>query len=471
MQLVEQGKLDLDRDVNDYLDFKIPPKFGKPITLRELMTHTGGFTETMKGSGTRHTSDLKPLGEYLKAHIPARIFPPGKMPAYSNYGCALAGYIVERVSGEPYETYIDRHIFQPLGMERSTFRQPVPASMQSDLATGYKPDGKTPWYFEPINPVPAGALSSTVADMAKFMIAHLQDGRLGSQEILKPETAELMHNSSFKVLAPLTGMSLGFMELDRNGHQILGHSGATAVFRTQLFIFPKDGVGVFMARNSPGMGQGEDMDDLLVKRFTDRYFPAPPLPTEPTVATAQAHARLMQGTYELTRRFDTSFLGALGLVGQGWFSPITVRANPDATITFSGFGPPKTYREIGPFLWRQVDGRDLLAAQVENGRVTAFRMNDMPAIIMFQPAPWWKGGWNGLAFMGSVLDLLLTVVLWPVAALARRRYGSGFSLEGREATAYRFVRLAALVDLGFLIGWFRFVVSGLHGRHIHHEFC
>ena len=89
MQLVQQGKLNLDQDVNTYLDFTIPPAFGKPITLRNIMTHTPGFEETIKELLVADAAAMRPLNEYLREHIPARIFPPGVTPAYSNYATAF----------------------------------------------------------------------------------------------------------------------------------------------------------------------------------------------------------------------------------------------------------------------------------------------------------------------------------------------------------------------------------------------
>src|SRR5947208_8005065 len=126
MQLVEQGRLDLDRDINDYLDFTIPKTYPEPITLRQLLTHTGGFEETLKNLFVAHESDMKPLRTYLVNQMPARIFPPGQIPSYSNYGFTLAGYIVELVSGETFERYIETHILKPLRMTNSTFDQPLP---------------------------------------------------------------------------------------------------------------------------------------------------------------------------------------------------------------------------------------------------------------------------------------------------------------------------------------------------------
>src|SRR6476659_4584829 len=114
MQLVEQGKLNLDTDVNTYLDFKIPPYDGKPITLRNIMTHTAGFEEVIKDLIAHDPKALMPLGTYVKTHLPERVFAPGTTPAYSNYATALAGYIIERQSGETFDNYIEHHIFAPL---------------------------------------------------------------------------------------------------------------------------------------------------------------------------------------------------------------------------------------------------------------------------------------------------------------------------------------------------------------------
>src|SRR5438132_3132782 len=147
MQLVEQGKLDLDRDVNEYLDFAIPKIYPEPITLRRLLTHTAGFEETLKDLFVAHESDLKPLRTYLVNQMPARIFQPGKIPSYSNYGFTLAGYIVERVSGEKFERYIENHILKPLPMTNSTFDQPLPPQLASQMSRGYMNAAKKPRDF------------------------------------------------------------------------------------------------------------------------------------------------------------------------------------------------------------------------------------------------------------------------------------------------------------------------------------
>ncbi len=253
MQLVEQGKLDLDRDVNDYLDFRIPDAFGQPITLKNVLTHTPGFEEQIKDLFTVG-SESPNLGAYLKTHIPRRIYPPGTVPAYSNYATAVAGYIVERVSGRTFDEYVEENIFKPLGMVHSTFRQPLPPNLAPSMSNGYQLASDGPKPFEVVVPFPAGSLSSSGADMARFMMAHLQDGQLGDARILRPETARLMHSRLFALDQAANAMAYGFYEESRHGHRIIGHAGDTVYFHSDLHLIPDAGVGFFVSHNSAGRG-------------------------------------------------------------------------------------------------------------------------------------------------------------------------------------------------------------------------
>ncbi len=185
MQQDERGKLDLDADINTYLDFKIPPRDGKPITVRNLLTHTPGFDENARALIVTEGKDLPPLHQALKRWVPPRVTAAGSTPAYSNYGAALAGYLVERVSGASFDDYIEREIFAPLGMNHATFRQPLPESFQADMSKGYQLGSGEAKPFEIVTVPPAGSLSVSGSDMAPFMIAHLQNGAFGSNRILQ----------------------------------------------------------------------------------------------------------------------------------------------------------------------------------------------------------------------------------------------------------------------------------------------
>ncbi len=446
MQLVEAGKLDLDRDVNAYLDFKIPPRDSVPVTLRDLMTHTGGFEETFQDAFVSKPERLTSLGQYVKDHLPERIYPPHAVPAYSNYGAALAGYIVERVSGEPFDTYVERHIFAPLDMTRSSFRQPLQASLMAGMSRGYPQASKPAGPYELINVRPAGSLSSTGADMAHFMIAQLQNGQYGSVRILQPQTAQLMHAATRAYNPPLPAMALGFYHEDRNGHQVIGHAGDTNYFHSDLHLLPDDHVGIFVSVNSLGKaGAAEPLRVALLHEFMDRYFPVPPR-LEPAIASQRADARVIDGGYISSRRWDSNFMRIAALL-----TPVKVTSDANGVLTVSALvdaaRAPEHWHEIAPFLWQDDSGENRLQANVKDGKVIDFTTDELPPAFEFMPAPAWAASWS-LPLMGAMAGaFVLTLLMWPVQAIARRRYGHKFQLSSAAATTYRLVRLAALVDL------------------------
>jgi CubicO group peptidase (beta-lactamase class C family) len=294
MQLVEQGKLDLDQDVNAYLDFSIPKAFGKPITLRNLLTHTAGFEEAARGTaaGTLESFKSFDFADYLKTRLPARIFPPGEITAYSNYGCALAGYIVQRISGEKFENYIAAHILRPLEMTHTTFIEPLPSNLAPLMSQGYLlASSRKAYPFELMTPQPAGGLTASAIDMAHFMLAHLQDGRYGDVRILEEKTAQLMHSRQISLAPGVNGVDLGFYQEDRNRQRIIGHGGDLTAFHSDLHLLLDAHVGIFMSFNSQGNSAGADLIRTAVfHAFLDRYFPAG-VPDEPAVPTAKARLR------------------------------------------------------------------------------------------------------------------------------------------------------------------------------------
>lgn len=354
MQLHEQGKLDLDRDVNEYLDFKIPDALGKPITLKHILTHTPGFEEQLKDFFAAEKANPD-LGEYCKNHIPRRIYAPGTVPAYSNYGTTLAGYIVQRVSGRPFVEYIDENILKPLKMTRSTFAQPLPAELAPLMSNGYVLASDEARPFESISLFPAGSLSSPAGDLARFMLAHLQGGQLDGAQILKPETAQLMHSRLFALDGAANAMAYGFYEESRNGRRMIGHAGDTIQFHSDMHLIPDIGVGFFVSYNSAGRGQISPRS-ILWEAFLDRYFPDTS-PEMPTLPSAKDDAAAVAGTYMISRRAEGSFLHSLALLGEA-----TVAPNDDGTISVAALtdanGKPKRWREVASMIFRDVNGPD-----------------------------------------------------------------------------------------------------------------
>jgi len=450
MQLVEQGKIDLDADVNTYLDFKIPPRDGKPITMRNLMTHTPGFEEAVRGliaSGTK----ASPLDVVLKRWTPTRIFDAGTTPAYSNYATALGGYIVQRVSGVPFDDYVERNIFGRLGMTHSSFRQPLPANLQPLMSKGYQLGSGKPMPYEIIEAAPAGSLAATGSDLGRFMIAHLAKGG----PLLSPQTAEMMHTTYLDILPPLNRMALGFYEQNQNGHRVIMHGGDTRLFHSALWLFIDDNVGMFVSLNSTGKdGVTGALRSTLLSEFADRYFPAPaPKDGRVDAKTAAEHARMMTGNYIVSRRAQTSFLFAGALLGQ-----MTVSLNPDGTLLIAGNrtigGAPRKWVEIAPFVWREVGGKQRMAAKVVDGKVQRFSFDAGSPISLFERVPWYadKSWLNPLAWIAFAI-LLITALSWPAGAIARRVYGTPLHVTGEDRKAYHLVRGFSILSLVTAAGW------------------
>jgi len=450
MQLVEQGKLDLHRNVDDYLDFKVSPPGGASITLLDLMNHRGGFEEGLKDVLATDPRALISTETYLKQHPRPLLFRPGTVPAYSNSGTALAGYIVQRVSGEPFERYIEQHIFQPLGMQHSTFDQPLPERFKGMASRGYRTASQPPQPYELITTAPAGSVAATAADMARFMLAHLQQGHLGSYDMLSPQTAQLMHTPSEAALPGFATMAHGFFHEMRNGHLLLGHGGDTIFFHTELDMLPTDGVGIFYSFNSRGRDQAVyGLRKALLDQFMGRYFPARGAPDQPpTLASAAADSRKIAGRYESSRRIEHGFLSVFYLLQQS-----VIGANSDGTISAPNQLEPgeAKFREVAPDVWHQVDGTRELALRNVNGVKTVVDSDDPTSVLQEVPARR-AAPLNLTVLVGSFLVLAVAVLLWPVSSLVRRHYRA--AVQPGEAQRMRtLLRVAAAVDVVWLIAW------------------
>jgi len=460
MQMVEQGKIDLDADVNKYLDFKIPARDGKPITMRNLMQHVAGFEEQAKWV---ITFDPKAPGfdELLKQWVPERVFAAGTTPAYSNYGASLAGYIVQRVSGETFNDYLEKHIFAPLEMKHSTFRQPLPAQLEPLMSKGYSVASEDPGKYEIVGAAPAGALASTGDDMAHFMIAHLQNGEYNGNRILSAQTAEQMHNSPLTLLKPLNRMELGFFETNINGREVIAHLGDTEQFHTSLHLFLQDGVGFYVSFNSLGKeGAADDLRGALFEDFADRYFPTAPQAAVSEKQSA-AHAALLAGHWVNSRGSRSNFLAAVDLIGQ-----VKTGTDPKKGLItpLKGLnGAPREWVEIAPFVWQDVHSHERLAAEVVNGKAVRWSIDGISPFMVFERAPWYhNAAWLLPTFIGSLIALVLTVVLWPVTAIVRRRYGATLALDPAALRTYRFSKIGALLLLAATGVW-AYTLSSLLG--------
>jgi len=449
MQLVEQGKLELDRDVNGYLDFAIPKTYPDPVTLRQLLTHTAGFEDTLKNLFVAHESDLKPLRTYLVNQMPARIFPPGKVPSYSNYGFTLAGYIVERVSGERFERYIENHILKPLRMTNSTFDQPLPPQLAPQMSKGYLNASKKPREFEFVQAAPAGALSTTATDMTRFMLAFLQDGSVDGVAILKPETVRQMETRQFELHPMINGLGITFMEYCMNPVRAIAHGGDTVYFHSDMVLVPDQHIGYFISYNSLGKSVGGGRGEVL-RTFMNRYFPSAGEKVDVDANTAKSDGGAVSGVYDGTRRGETTFLKILALLSQ-----VRVSSDKDGVLVVeedkNQRGELKKWKEIAPLVYSEVDGLEKIAFRRDaSGAVR--EMLPFPAIYEGQRVAWYAGKTIvGLIIGGSLVLALLTVLLWPVAVLVRRKYGRPLFNANGDRVLYFLSRLVCLGELIFIL--------------------
>lgn len=451
MQLVEAGDVDLDTDVADYVDVDVPRAFDEPVTLRHLLTHTGGFEERVSGLiGAEGTPvDLRAA---LATEPPEQVYRPGTVPAYSNYGNALAGYVVERVSGQPFEEYVAEHVLAPAGMTSSTFAQPVPPALQDRLALGYGTSDGPAAGFEVVGTPPAGALSAPATDMARFMLAQLGEPTTG-EPLLDDETRALMQSPALDedALGTLAGgprMTLGFFQEDRNGHRIVGHGGDTNYFHAHLQLYPDDRTGVYVSVNGSGRSGLDSLElrEQLMHGFTDRYFPGSGTASRVDVETAREHAAQAAGTYTDSRAMHSTFLAVTGLLG-----PTHVTAQDDGRILVDP-GPLSDravlYEEVEPWVWQEVGGQRTIAARAADGQVEAIGYDSAFTLLR-------AGAATDVAvpvLVVSVVVLALGVLAWPVGAVVRRVLRRGPAARAGRVPRV-LTRVASASAVVAVLGW------------------
>jgi CubicO group peptidase (beta-lactamase class C family) len=457
MQLQEQGKLDTDVDVNRYLDFQIKPAFAKRITLRNLMTHQAGFEYLGNDVLLLGANHPLPLRDFLVKFQPRRIFPPGTVPAYSNYGTGLAGYVVQRVSGEPFEQYVQEHIFAPLGMTHSTFVQPLPPDLAPLRSLGYAGNTQSaPLGFEVFNPPPAGGVSSTAADMGRFASALLHGGELNGQRILKPETLAAMWKPQFRASEQLPPLGMGFFEKWRNGLRWIGHDGGLIAFHSFFFLEPQQHLALFVVYNSAGAA-GQSRDELF-DLFSDRYFPSH---QQPTFLNPPAnYLQLVAGTYQSTRRPESTPLKL-----QTLFHQRDANVSQDGTLRVDGYqdlrGHAIEWKPIATDLWQSANDQARLFA-IRNDHGEIIRLADDTPDTQQQRVPWYENHHTVFPALGVTLAILAMVLLASLSRLCQRlvpgRGRSGRQQSGTLRLSWP-TRVAAFLWVALIATVYYFLIA------------
>jgi CubicO group peptidase (beta-lactamase class C family) len=443
MQLVEAGKIDLDRDINDYLDFKIPGTFIQPITMRHLLTHTAGFDQRLRNLFVTRREDLRPLRDYLIAEMPDRLFSPGAVPAYSNYGLALAGYIVQRVSGVPYKEYVRYQIFRPLQMEHSTFDQPLPEDLLPDMSNGYKATFDPAGGFEFVQAVPAGALSTTGIDMGRFMAALLNQGALEGAQIISPDSLQKMEDRVLVLDPKLNAMGLVFTERRPSDPRIIGHGGDTVYFHSNLILIPEQRVGFFVSLNSTGTN-GRGIPEQIIQAFIDRYFPANSVENGP-ISSQSKDGDLVQGYYQASTRSDSTILRFTSLAQQ-----LNVTADTNGVLTIDllkdSRGSATRWQEVAPLIYREMNGERMIGFRHGSNEQISDLVPPWP-VAVFQKVSLTQSRpfifWLVVPAFGLVV---ITALLFPVAVIVRWRYKKPlFESNAGAKVLYFFTRLWCLI--------------------------
>jgi hypothetical protein len=442
MQGVEAGRLDLETDVNEYLDdVTIPETYNQPITLEHLATHTAGFEERARGTFVLGESDLRPLPTMLQNERPARVRPSGEFTAYSNYGAALAGYIAATTAGSSFNDYIEAEIFEPLGMDQSTFDQPVPDAIDGTLSKGYTtPNGRyREGDFEYVGMPPAGSMTTTATDMTRFMRAHLQGGTTPEGRILESDSTAAMHQRRFGNDTRLNGMCFGFYELSRNNVRIVGHEGDTEQFHSLLALLPEHGVGLFVSYNSPG---GIEARDELLDALLEEYFRSEESTPQPDSGPTRGSD--VAGTYRTLRSPYTTSEKLLSVQ-----SNVSVSVDDRGRLVTTGPGGSKRWVEVGELYFEAVDGSDALAFGETDGEITHLFFDSRPPSAYERLGASEQPATHAVVAGLSLLVFLGATVGWTATGLWR--WHRGTTRDEPTSPLRHTRRIAGLTALSYLV--------------------
>jgi len=357
-QLADRGRLHLDSGVNTYLrDLRIRSRYRTPTTVRHLLTHTAGLDEIRPGPRADGQTSVQPLRDYLRPRL-VQYAPPGAATAYSTYGMALAGVIVEDVSGLPFERYLVDSIWRPLGMTRTSIT--IPDALRSQTATPYDVEGdsavRAPWEW--YHTTPASSVNSTARDMARFIIAQLA----GRSAIMSERMTREMQREQITMHPMLPGYGLGWQQIRRaNDDRGVQHGGDVAGFSSLMTLLPGRNLGVFVA----GHREGSDLRYTVTRAVLDRLAPAP----DPAKRPVSMHA-----SREAAARAAARYAGhyRANIVCHSCPRPqrvteIDVLTNQDGSLSaFNG-----RFIEVSPRFFRSEDGARRFGFHEDSlGRIT-----------------------------------------------------------------------------------------------------
>ncbi len=367
MQLVEQGLLDLNADIRTYVNSsRIEDKFG-PFTMVDLMTHSAGFEDAYLGFFYANDikNDLTPT-DYLNRYAHHRVRLPGEQIVYSNFGVNLAGKVIESVSGENFADYMEAHIFQPLGMIRSSFRDyPKQAAdgylnpeLEKDRAIAYRWAGGK---FVPYNKFfmsraqyPAGSMSATATDVAVFMLAHLNGGAIDGKRILAVKTVEQMHTRLLGNSDSIQGNAHGFWTGQIRGYRTVEHSGSVLGFLSNMVLIPELELGIFVTTN----GDAGYVISSMARHIIENFYASLNSPLQPDPAFS-AKSKVYSGQY-LSNRRGYKIIDKMASLG----AEITVSITGDGYLITTSGNFSERWLPMGNHVFENADNGSRIAFKV-----------------------------------------------------------------------------------------------------------
>jgi CubicO group peptidase (beta-lactamase class C family) len=355
LQLVDRGLLDLDADVNEYLDaFQVPDTFEEPVRVRHLLTHTAGFDQIGLDRHVESPDAARPPGDWLAENL-VRIRPPGEVSAYDTYAITLAGYLVEAVSRLDYEEYLRLHVFAPLAMHRSGIR--IPPALVSDVALGYGFAGE--WEvlsWEYMNTNPASTVNSTAVDMAHLGLMLLGEGRFQGRRVLSEEHAKAMLTRQYTNHPDQPGYGYTLFENQWNGITTFSHGGSMAGYAAMLYLVPEHELGIFISSNQ----ESGALIDAVVSPLLAALFPGAVPPAKRDPYTGRVDLARFTGTY-------ANNVYHHGDPTTGWRrEPFDLEATGDGALMFDG----APARPVGLLAFERDDGLLLTFREDASGEIT-----------------------------------------------------------------------------------------------------
>ena len=369
MQQVEAGQIDLNKDVNEYLEaFKVKNTFKAPVTMKSLLTHSSGFIQSSIGIGTRNLNEIKELGNYLKTALPKIKYEPRTFFSYSNQGMSLAGYIVECISRIKFEDYMKKNIFEPLQMKDSSFKQPIPENMKSNQAIGYGYEVqkqrlfRTPSMYYHV--VPAGGCYTTVEDMSKFIIANLNDGKYKDNQILDKNTMNEMHEQHFTHNEKMPGQAYGFWESFENNKRALFHTGTTDGYASLLYMIPEEKIGFIICYNLPS----DKLRSSFLSSFLDTFYPVIEDEIIPDLKEDKESSEKYEGLYWNVEKPRDTIDKIEILMSEGL---ISVKETDNGSLKLTDYYGKAMgeYREIEPAVFQKVQGEEIITFKTKSAKI------------------------------------------------------------------------------------------------------